>query len=52
MTWDGHEFLEKARDDNLWGQAKVIMAKLGGFTFDIASKVLTDLVTAQLRSLM
>jgi hypothetical protein len=52
MTWDGHEFLEKARDDNRWGQAKVIMAKLGGFTFDIASKVLTDLVTAQLRSLM
>jgi hypothetical protein len=52
MTWDGHEFLEKARDDIRWGQAKVIMAKLGGFTFDIASKVLTDLVTAQLRSLM
>lgn len=52
MTWDGHEFLEKARDDNRWGQAKVVMSKLGGFTFEIASKVLTDLVTAQLKSLM
>lgn len=29
LTWDGHDFLEKIRDDSLWGKTKDVIKKKG-----------------------
>ncbi len=33
MTWAGHEFLDSAREDSRWHQAKELAASVGGVTF-------------------
>lgn len=43
MTWQGHEFLDLARDPDRWNLAKGIITKLGGASIAIWVKVLTDL---------
>ncbi len=30
LTWEGHEFLEAARDDNRWNKTKKLFADKGG----------------------
>ena len=56
MTWQGHEFLDLARDQDRWNRAKAIVAKVGGGPISIWVKILTDLAiknvenaTAQLK---
>jgi hypothetical protein len=49
LTWEGHEFLDAARDDTRWNQAKVTMGKIGGFVFEIGKQVLIDLIKSDLR---
>ncbi len=45
LTWQGHEFLDAARNENRWNQAKkVIRDKGGALTFDILGGVLTQLM--------
>jgi hypothetical protein len=44
LTWQGHEFLESARDNTIWSKAKEIMAKTGGFAFEVAKPLLVDLL--------
>jgi hypothetical protein len=44
LTWQGHEFLESARDNTIWNKAKEIMAKTGGFAFEVAKPLLVDLL--------
>lgn len=48
LTWQGHEFLESARDDTIWNKAKEIMAKTGGFAFEVAKPLLINLLKQQL----
>lgn len=48
LTWQGHEFLDSARDNKIWNKAKEIMAKTGGFAFEIAKPLLTSLLRQQL----
>ena len=43
LTWKGHEFLDLARDQERWHQAKAIVAKVGGAPISVWTKVLTDL---------
>ncbi len=43
MTWDGHEFLDAARDHSRWEQAKEIAGKAGTITIEVLTKVLTQL---------
>lgn len=50
LTWEGHEFLEASRDDNNWTKAKDIMAKSGGFIFDIAKEVLIQIIKNKVMS--
>jgi DNA-binding transcriptional ArsR family regulator len=47
LTWTGHEFLDLARNEQHWGKAKDIMMRIGGFAFEVASKVLINLATSQ-----
>jgi hypothetical protein len=44
LTWKGHEFVELARDQERWNQAKAIIAKIGGAPISVWTKVLTDLM--------
>lgn len=44
LTWQGHEFLEAARDQSTWNQAKKTISEKGGsLTFDVLKGVLTQL---------
>jgi hypothetical protein len=49
LTWQGHEFLDNARDEEIWNRAKAIVRDAGGaVSFDILKTVLTGLVTSVL----
>ena len=48
LTWQGHEFLESARDNATWNKAKEIMSKTGGFVFEVAKPLLISLLKQQL----
>ena len=43
LTWDGHEFLDAARDDGRWEKAKSAISKVGGWSFDVAKTILVEL---------
>jgi|TARA_B110000093_G_scaffold133925_1_gene143340 hypothetical protein len=44
LTWQGHEFIEAARNDGIWNKAKDIMLKkTGGMSLDVLKVLLTDL---------
>jgi hypothetical protein len=41
MTWSGHDFLDAARDDNLWKKAKKnVMGPAASYTFEIVKTYL------------
>lgn len=41
LTWEGHEFLEKVRDEKLWKSiVKTTIKKTGGLSFDILKAIL------------
>ena len=45
LTWKGHEFLEKARDESIWEKAKRICIEKGKkVTLAALDSVLTDLI--------
>jgi uncharacterized protein DUF2513 len=48
LTWEGHEFLDAARDDGRWEKAKGAMAQVGGFVFEVAQQLLVSYMKAQL----
>lgn len=46
LTWEGHEFLDAARDDSRWEKAKkMVTEKGGGLAFDVLKEVLIKLMT-------
>jgi len=52
LTWQGHEFLEAAKDDSRWNKAKEIMARGGGFVFEVAKPLLVQLLRDQIKDLL
>lgn len=49
LTWDGHEFLEAARDDTVWKKAREQIAKAGGHvTLPILTALLTQFLKQQI----
>jgi len=44
LTWKGHEFLDLARDQSRWNQAKLIIARVGSAPISVWMKVLGDLL--------
>jgi hypothetical protein len=43
LTWEGHEFLEAAKDDTRWNHAKNYLKENGGpMVFSILKTLLTD----------
>jgi len=49
LTWEGHEFLDAARDNRRWEQAKGAMAQAGGFALDVMKQLLIQYLKAALR---
>ena len=49
LTWEGHDFLDAARNDTLWKKAKAFMAEKGvGVSFDVLKGVLVLLAKEKL----
>ena len=48
LTWKGHEFLDLARDQKRWNQAKAQIGKVGSAPLSVWAKVLNDLVLKEL----
>jgi hypothetical protein len=44
LTWKGHEFLDLARDQTRWIEAKAIISKVGSAPLTVWTKVLGDLL--------
>lgn len=45
LTWEGHEFLEAARDDGIWKKALAVMKdKSGGIVVDVLKELLVGMV--------
>jgi hypothetical protein len=42
LTWDGHEFLDSARNDEIWSRTKNIVRDKGGsVSFEVLKSILT-----------
>jgi Hypothetical protein (DUF2513) len=49
LKWDGHEFLDAARDEESWQKATTTVAKAGGaFTISILSEILAQFIKQKL----
>lgn len=48
LTWKGHEFLDLARDQKRWSQAKIAIGKVGSAPISVWTKILQDLVLKEL----
>jgi hypothetical protein len=49
LTWNGHEFVEAAKDNTRWEQAKkTVIGKVGSYVFDSLLQSLLALARAQL----
>jgi hypothetical protein len=45
LTWQGHEFLDAARDESRWNKAKkIVMEKGGAITFEMLKQLLLELM--------
>lgn len=42
ITWQGHDFLDAARNDTVWKAAKERLKKAGAWTFGLVLEVLKD----------
>lgn len=50
ITWDGHEFLDSARNDTRWERAKSVIRERGAaLTLDALKFVLSDLINRALK---
>ena len=50
LTWEGHEFLDTIRNDNVWSKTKKSFVKGGlSMTFDLVKGVATDVAAAFLK---
>lgn len=48
LTWQGHEFIENAQSEGVWGQTKEIVGKLGDVSFSVWANVLSQVVLRNL----
>lgn len=51
MTFQGHEFLEKIRSDNVWNNnLKPVFSSIGSMSLDVVSKVASTVIAALVTS--
>lgn len=50
LTWDGHDFLDAARDESVWKDAMARIGKVGGsVTLDVMKALLSSIVHERLK---
>ena len=50
LTWQGHEFLDKIRNDSVWNKVKAtVQAKSLDLSFDVIKTVATTLIGSMLK---
>lgn len=53
LTWEGHEFLDKIREDTIWNKTKATIAEKGlPFVFDIVKSVSTEIIIDVVKGLV
>ena len=53
LTWNGHDFLDAARDDTIWKRATEIIGKsVGSTTFDVLKSVLVTFATEAIKQMI
>ncbi len=50
LTWEGHEFLDAARDDGRWAKAKSAISKAGGWSFEVLKPILVELAKEAIKT--
>jgi hypothetical protein len=48
LTWEGHDFLDSVRDNEVWRKTKDGALKAGGFTFDLLKDLAKGLLKKQI----
>lgn len=48
LTWQGHEFIDAARDNRIWSQAKDAIGKIGGASLPVWTALLTEYIKKNL----
>ncbi|MGI9386981.1 MAG: DUF2513 domain-containing protein [Methyloligellaceae bacterium] len=51
LSWDGHEFLETVRDDDVWRKTKTGAKQLGTFSYDVLRDLAKSIVKKKLSDL-
>ena len=52
LTWQGHEFVEAARDNLTWGRVRDVMEQSGGFVFEVAKQILVQFAATSVNSVL
>jgi hypothetical protein len=47
LTWEGHEFLDAARNEKAWAATKTKVKDVGGWTFDLVKQLLVEWLKSQ-----
>lgn len=50
LTWQGHEFLDTIRDDEIWRRTKDGARKVGGFSLDVVAALAKGFIKEQVKS--
>lgn len=51
LTWEGHDFLDKIREDTTWNNVKkIIKDKALPFTLEVAKTIATDLLAVSMKA--
>ncbi len=51
LTWEGHEFLGKIRDDKVWNKIKTVISSKGGsLVFSVINRLATHFATEAIKN--
>lgn len=48
ISYDGHQFLDNIRSNEIWKETKTVMKKVGSFSLDLMSQVAANLINNKL----
>ncbi len=50
LTWEGYDFIEKAKDKGIWEKAKIVLKEKGiPFSFELMKTILVQIALNQLK---
>jgi Hypothetical protein (DUF2513) len=49
LTWEGHDFLDSVRDDEIWRKTKLGAQQAGGWTFDLIKDLAKGFIKTQIK---